>query len=143
MHTHAKLLELARNRVYPQVTFEKECGDLEGYAEPGMKARVLYAALIQHDVLKVTVDFGPFEAHNQPLESADYYDKTGVACLTAREAGYYKGVEDYYLTPNKGPEYFSIDSDERTALFEQFQASGSKGSYVSWLEDELLKHINT
>jgi len=142
MHSHAQLLALVQSGVHPTITFTKECLELEGYEEPGMKARVLAAVEQPHDILKVTVDFTPFEVHNKTLETANFYGKDGKPNCTAREAGCYKGTEDFYVPldeVSKETEYFTIDSDERSALFAQFQAEGSPGTYVAWLEDKVRK----
>lgn len=137
------------------VEFGREIEDCENYGEPGMRARIA-AIDIEHDVFVVTFDFTEFAEHNRPLEQANYYDKNGVACLTARQAGYYADLDTYYLPEPEiwQPGYFRVIEDEgRLALLEAYalemRASGAatedagaesptRISYTVWLENRLI-----
>lgn len=135
MKTIPELLEAVRNGQRPVVTFRKEIENKEGYAELGMRARVV-GAKEKVDVVSLTFDFSDFEEHNKTLESTNYYDKSGNPTLTAREAGYYKPQESYYFDTSESPaDFFDYESESRTALYKRFKASGATCSYVSWLED--------
>jgi hypothetical protein len=138
MHAHAKLFELVKSGLTPQITFTAGCEDMEGYPEAGMKARVLAVTAEDRDIYRVKADFQSFDEHNKAFESANYYDKNGIATLTARQAGFYKPVDDFYLTPDEGLEYFTIDDAKSVQLFERFKQAGYAGSYVSWLEEQLV-----
>ena len=138
MHVHTKLFELVKNGLRPQITFMPGCEGMECYPEAGMKARVLAVVPEAHDVYRVKVDFEPFAEHNKAFESANYHDKSGNPTLTARQAGYYKPVDDFYLTPNEGPEYLTIDDAKSVELFERFNKSGYTGTYIQWLEEQLI-----
>ena len=93
----------------PIVTFNAQIEQCEAYAEAGMKARIIGGRQNETDVLVFDLDYSEFDVHNQALERATYYDKAQVPCLTAREAGFYKPVEDVYLTPTDDTEgVFSI-----------------------------------
>ena len=138
MHAHAKLFELVKSGLTPQITFTAECEAMEGYPEAGMKARVLAVTAEDRDIYRVKADFQSFDEHNKAFESANYYDKNGIATLTARQVGFYKPVDDFYLTPDEGPEYFAIDDAKSVELFERFNKSGYTGTYIQWLEEQLV-----
>ena len=81
------------------VRFHAGIEDLECYAEANMLARILQITCQDAEVWRVTFDFSEFESENAKLESANYYDRRGVACLTAREANHYEEKEVYFLPP--------------------------------------------
>ena len=138
MHAHTKLFELVKNGLRPQITFMPDCENLESYPEAGMKARVLEVIPDDDDIYRVKVDFEPFAEHNKAFESANYFDKNGKPTLTAHQAGYYKPVDVFYLTPNEGPEYLTIDDAKGVELFERFSKSGYPGTHIQWLEEQLV-----
>jgi hypothetical protein len=141
MHTHKELLALVSAGVRPIITFTQACLEMECYCEPGMKAVVLSGAENQLDVLRIMVDYAPFEAHNTMLESANYFGKNGASGLTAREANQYQPQEDLYLDlSGHNPTCVSIDTQAKVQLFSRYQAeTASLTSYVGWLEDEVLR----
>lgn len=127
------------------VAFGPGIEDSEGYAEPGMRARLITIRIEHSDVYVVTFDFSEFADHNRPYEQANYYDKNGVACLNARQAGYYSDQEDYHLPEPAGwqPNIFTVIEDAaRLALIEDYtretHALAEKPSYTVWLEDRLI-----
>lgn len=128
---------LVQSGVRPVVTFTKSIEDCEGYAEANMRARVTGARFKHDDMLVFAMDFSEFDDFNRPLESANYYDKEGAAVLTAREAGYYKPVDDYFLMPDvEAP--FAVVEAEQLQLYDRYRASGASESYVCWLEQMVL-----
>jgi hypothetical protein len=144
MHPHQQILKLMQSGSRPQITFTKAVEDLEGYPEAGMKAQVIEATEIDNEMIRIVVDYTPFDAQNQALEKANYYDKGGKPTLTARQAGMYQPTESFLIDfSDKYAATFSIDSSERISLFERYQAQmrGAKeqASYVTWLEDQVLK----
>lgn len=131
-------------------------GTLEGaYAEPGMRARIVGARLMNGmggagDVVILDFDYSEFEAHNEVFETSNYFDRAGSPRLTAREAGYYQQVEQLYFSPDDLAEkFFGLDGEREreTALLLEYGAARAAGtgngaqapSYVQWIEQELLQ----
>lgn len=130
------------------VEFGPRIEDAESYPEPGMRAMALrYTQDSDPEVCRVEFDFSAFDEHNKALESANYYDKKGVPCLTARQAGSYKPVADVYFTStDEMAPWFTPLANPTMALYEEFlQATQSSGpgtpapTYVAWLEAQLLQ----
>lgn len=88
---------LAANRFVGQVVRMRE-GVLEDETvfEPDMLGIVLEVKVMDHDLFRFEIDVRPFDDHNTPLMTANYYDADGVPRLTAREAGFWHDVESYY-----------------------------------------------
>jgi hypothetical protein len=121
----------------PVIRFTQGAEDFEGYAELHMRARVVSIEERSDSVCILTVDFGEFDEHNRQFESSNYFDKSGNACLTAREAGDYKPVDTLYL-PLDGDIYgFEVEDGLGVALYARYLAAKSSLSYVQWLEAEL------
>lgn len=140
MKTIADLVELLKAGQQPVVVFQKDVHDKEHYAEPGMRARALSATTPDSDdVLKIVFEFSEFDDFNRPLESSNYYDKSGNPTLTAREAGYFKPTDSIYygLTDPLSDQLEIVDSTS-VALFNEFKALNLTESYVVWLEKQLL-----
>lgn len=132
----------------PVVEFGKDAGDMEAYPETGMRARFLGVSWDGHGddeteaVFKVQLSFEGFEDHNRPFEQANYYDNNHVPRLTAREAGQYKMVDFFYVSPDVMTEdptfdYFHL-TDSSGLLMSEFSNSG-EANYVKWLEQQVLK----
>lgn len=139
MKTIADLVTALQQGTQPVVTFQGSVGDLESYAEAGMRARILSATNDGADCVKLMFDFEEFDGHNRAFESANYYDKNKVPCLTAREAGYYKPQEKLYFAPTDDIETYMVFEDSAAlGLFDEFKAQGVSGTYVQWLESQLL-----
>lgn len=142
MHTHNQLLQMVKAGLKPQITFTTACEELESYADPGMKAIVISAVEQNHDeILKIMVDYAPFDAHNQALELPNYYDEDQQPTLTARQANSYRPQEDLYLDlSGKGDAMFTIDGEDRRELYQQYEAqTARKIQYITWLEDQVLR----
>lgn len=140
MKTIADIAELVRAGARPVITFRAGIADIEGYAEAGMRARLVRASEADRDgCIKLTFAFPEFDEHNVAFESANYYDKQGKPTLTAREAGYYKPEDDAYFMATDALENLLVpDGAEAVALLTEFKESGFKGTYVAWLESQLL-----
>lgn len=120
------------------VEFKKRVEDFEGYAEAGMRAHLKALNHRDDDEVSLEFDYSAFDEHNKLLESANYYDKNQQPTLTAREAGYYTGGDDFYVTTEQDTDLiFTVLSDSQSALIQEFTASNA-GSYVQWLEQQLL-----
>lgn len=129
------------------VRFLPSIEDMEGYAEPEMMARIVgikekdtNSPSLHDHLYEITFDFTEFEGHNLSFESANYYDKNGVPCLTARQANFYEPKETVYFgSPLLWPfeKYFEVIDGEAKKLVDEFLASGSE-SYIQWLEMQLI-----
>lgn len=125
------------------VEFGPRIDDAESYPEPGMRALALrYLPTSDAEVCRIQFDFGAFDEHNQGLESANYYDKGGVPCLTARQAGSYKPLDEVYFTSSdEMTPWFALLPSPALALYEEFSQTGKPTgtSYLAWLEAQLLQ----
>lgn len=138
---YKKLFGMVLSGVHPVVTFKKGILDKEGYAEPGMRARLISVRDSGDDdgVGVLHVDFAEFDEFNKQFELANYHDKSGVPCLTARQAGQYKPQEDIYVDINYDIDGdMEIEASDRLKLYDHFIAEKSDKSYVCWLEDMVL-----
>lgn len=115
------------------VRFTKVIEDQEDYAECSMMARILRVKDDLDDIVKITFDFLPFESHNEAHESANYWDPDGKPRWTARQAGLYQPISDYYLSED-WRQYFEVIDNE---FIEEYFENGKGMSYVEWLESEL------
>lgn len=120
-----------------EIQFTKKAEDLESYPEEGMRALLVGARIIDEDVVVLTMDYRKFDEFNKTIESSNYYDKSGVPRLTAREAGCYQPVDDLYMAAlDKVSDYFSFL--EENTLFNQYIADpDGANSYVEWLENKV------
>jgi hypothetical protein len=125
------------------VTLKDPIAKCQSYGRPGMRARVLKVRKSgERGNHIVTLDFEEFEVHNKPLESFDWQDSGRIACLTAREAGEYQGVEDYVFSSNEDLADIMepIDASPAASLLRLFRKTGRPNSdYVSWLEERLVE----
>lgn len=147
----AAMRDLVQSGIHPVVEFLSEIEHQEGYAEKGMRGRLISAGE-DFGMVVLTVDVGEFADFNRSLESANHYDKDGVPRLTAREAGMYpeSGHERVYLASDQASgidesfdesfdEVFRVLDAEALALYQEYQRLGSELSYIAWLEQQVLK----
>jgi hypothetical protein len=128
------------------IQFTSKIEDMGAYPEKGMRARIVSIDEQDtnrpdlHDHLyKITFDYSEFDEFNKGLESANYYDRKGVACLTAREAGMYAPDElIYFGSPQLWPfeDYFTVLNEKQNTLIARFKESGAT-NYVEWLESQI------
>ena len=132
--------EIVQRDLRPIVAFTKAIEDCEGYAEKGMRGRII-GAKVKHDgLVSLTVDFTGLDDFNKPFESANYYDKTGKPCLTARAVGRYQPREEYTVMSDEETP-FEVVEPEAIHLYEQYMAEKGEGEhYVTWLEKIVLAH---
>lgn len=139
MKTFAELVKVVNGVARLDVEFKPKIEDLESYPEGSMRGTIVLATEHHDEIVKITFDYTKYDAHNAPLEKQNYYDKNGVPNLTAREAGQYKPVEVlYFMETDLVEDYFS---EVKNDVYDQYQASGSKLSYVQWLE-EAVKELS-
>ena len=128
------------------IQFTSKIEDMEAYPEAGMRARIKSISARDthrtdlHDHLYVIeFDYTEFNEFNAALEHANYYDKNGVACLTAREANMYDPQEEIYFgSPELWPfeDYFTLLDERQNYLIARFKESGAT-NYVEWLESQI------
>lgn len=144
------------------VQFTKKGGEMMSeagsYIEPGMRATILGGgrplspltksnvvewnpANPHHNRIKFMVSLAGFDVYNKQFESSDFFDKDGVPCLTAREAGWYKETQYVYLNPAEIFELIQpLDGvcSDISALFSEYTNSESNLTYTQWLESQLV-----
>ena len=130
-------------RVDFNVEFVGKTADLETYAEPGMRAVVVNIKEDYHDemdtVLVIAVDYSKYDEFNKQFETYNYYDKEGIACLNARQAGWYKPVDTIYVMADDNVEdYMTLINEASNNLYEMFLAAKVDKSYTQWLEQVLV-----
>lgn len=123
----------------PIVTFKKGIEDKEAYPEAGMRGRILGVTPQScGEVFAIEFDFSEFDAHNLPLESSNYFDKSGSPTLTARQAGYYSPQERIYFDLDEDLSLMlEVAPSSVSPLLEEYVSlnDGDRpASYVQWLE---------
>ncbi len=136
--THLDILDLLRAGTGIDVEFTEGINDLEVYAEPGMRATLLSGVDQGDDCTKVRVSFAKFDEFNKAFESANYFDKSGSAVLTARQANQYDVEDDIYFTATAPVTEFVILDSRSATLMARYKAEATSGlSYVAWLEQQV------
>lgn len=130
------------------VEFLESIEEMETYAESGMRAVIKKVYPYPHDpedVIIVEFSFVEYDDYNKNFESNNYYDKNRAPTLTAREAGYYSPVDSIYLDKQDflALKYFKTLLSERSSLVGEYLESGTKKSYVTWLENVVIKSRET
>lgn len=128
------------------VQFTSKIDDMESYLEGGMRARIVsideedtHRPDLHDHLYKIVFDYSEFDEFNKNFESANYYDRNGVACLTAREAGMYDQKDTIYFgSPELWPfeDFFILLSEKQTKLISSFKESGAT-NYIEWLEGQV------
>lgn len=139
-----KVLQLRNSGASPIVRFNKNIEQCEGYWEPNMVARIvdIYIERIEEShIARITFDETGFESINDPLASANYYDKNGVACLKGKETqfGPKNGKYSIYIMCND--ELFEQIDSSKNALMNKYMESGESKTqtYCEWLENYVIK----
>lgn len=144
MKTIADLVTVLKNGNNPVVEFGRAVEELDGYAEPGMRARATGVRVLDEEMVAIEFNFGEFEGHNTLLEASNYYDKSGNPTLTAHQSGFYKPEDDCFFSRDDLLEnWLTIVADERISLFAQYVAAGTQESYIRWLEDKILSDASS
>lgn len=122
----------------PVVTFLPGIGDKEAYPEAGMRAKAIRASLQSDNVVVITFSYADFDDFNKAFETANYYGAGREGNKTAREAGYYKVEEQLFFDQDElAANLFTVENDATLALFAEYRAAGTVGSYTQWLEEQL------
>lgn len=138
-----ELAELLLSGSRPVVVFKAPILDSEGYLEPGMRGRLVAVSNMREDTFKLHVDLSEFDEFNRQFESANYYDKSGVPRLTAREAGYYSGPEEtLYVGLQDNVDFCEAEEPARLELYADYckaaDGAASGLTYTQWLEDRVI-----
>jgi hypothetical protein len=128
------------------IQFTSKIEEMEAYPEKGMRARIVsvdekdtHMKDLHDHMYIITFDYSEFDEFNEQFESANYYDKNSVACLTAREAKMYDVKERIYFgSPELWPleDYFTTLDARQNELLKRFKKSRAE-SYVEWLESQI------
>lgn len=116
----------------------------ESCLDRGMRARLVGARLDRNDhtIVVLSFDQGEFEEHNASFAQRNYYDKDGHPTLSAKQAGQYQQVVDGYFQVDDDLSAMIRDvpkAQTGLSLQEEFRSSGANGSYVDWLERQLVQ----
>lgn len=90
----------------------------DAYLDTGMKANLIGISLDNtydgEEMYRLLFEWKEFSEYNKSKERADYYDKNGVPCLTASEAGWCPKdfKEELYSGVNDNTQFFIIEDDE-------------------------------
>jgi len=83
------LYRLIHDFEQPVIRFAKDAEELDDLIDQGMFGRVISAVDVRGEFLQVEIDLSEFEVDNDKFMLPHYYDKSGVASLTAKQAGSY------------------------------------------------------
>lgn len=143
LQTFKQLAEAIRGGLRPTVQFYSKVEDLESYPENNMRATITGVEDSHDGVIKLRVSYAKYDEYNKQFESHNYYDRSGRACLNAREAGNYK-VEDelYVMGDDRVETYMKIISDELQEKYraQVLQPGATMITYVEWLEQQLRSY---
>ena len=122
------------------VKFNKNIRNIESFLEEGMMGEITSINLCNYGY-ELLINVSKYEKFNDSLMKSNYYDKSGVACLTAKEAGFYPKDHMVLIIIDFDDKldcagYFDIV--ECSPFFDQWRNEDTKLSYVDWLENELM-----
>ena len=133
-----ELIDRLFQGVKPVVQFKKKIEDQESCLDPNMKGRVVgyndeseegYTCLV------FEIDLSEFEEYNEQFQVRNYYDKNGIPCLTAKEAGFYRNMETFYLSGDESDTDY-VEISEKSRLYDQYLTEREPGqTYISYLEN--------
>lgn len=105
------------------VEFKKAAEDLETQFDYKMRAQLVAIRIVRENMVVFTCDDSKWTTYNDDFASANYYDKEGKPCLTAKQAGYYHVRQDVYVMTTDDPNKFFrlINTGERSLVFNQVQ----------------------
>lgn len=132
-----EVVNLFQTGIKPVVRFNKLIEETEIDFDNGMMTHLIEAIDKNDGTVKVVFDFSEFEEHNIPFMKANYWDENNQPTLRWIDTNYY---------PKDKRVCFYIDTDQEipfevlnnNVAFNAYQQSGSKLSYVQWLEEQYL-----
>jgi len=123
------------------VEFFRGIEDQECCIDRSMRADIVDCVLDGDGILHLFFDLGPYEAHNKPFEQANYYDKNGEPCLTARQAKMFNERECVYFSLDDDvSRYFRVISEDEGTLYGEYKKDPTAKdlAYTQWLESQVL-----
>lgn len=136
-NTFTELSSLIRNGTTVDVDCLKKVEDLETYVEARMRLTIIDATPEDRDgVIVLTVSYAKYEEINKTFESHNYFDKNGVACLNARQAGFFSVEDTLYVMNTDDPnDYFIMLEDSANYWIQEYLKHRNKDeTYVAFLE---------
>lgn len=135
---NVKFQDLALNRAVIEFTQDWDKDQIfEGFAQPGMRARIFLVKPEHEGCVSVHVDYSEFEDHNRAFEAHDYNGKDGNL-TDARSAGFYKAQEEFWFSETDKPTGFRLLHTDNLGLMAAWKADATGLTYTAWLERELL-----
>jgi hypothetical protein len=120
--------------------FDLECRekieDLESYPDKGTRLTVYGMRDDKDDVLALQVSYHKYDDYNTAFEKANYFDKEGRPCLTARDAGFYNVKDTLYVmaTDNPNDYFISLDALSNVFINRYIDEKRDGETYVAFLE---------
>lgn len=142
MKTMMELKEAVLAGKVIDVEFTERIELQEGYAQAGMRGRIIGVRDEDDTLLSFEVTLEPFDAHNDTLARSDFWDASGNACLTGKQAGHYPSdhkIRAWVDESDAIDDAFKILDAQQLALYSEFLAQKDDASYALWLEKELLR----
>lgn len=145
IRTYDDVVNAIRDSQHPVLRFGDRIVELERFAEPGMRARVLDVVVDRESdaMVKLLVDYDEFAEANARFERNDFY-LNGGPFGKAREVGVYEPREwlTFYCATQLD-EYARVEHDASLAIYFAFRASGSTLPYIRWLERQLRSTLES
>jgi hypothetical protein len=141
-------IDFLKALVGKDVEFLKDIEEYEWYAEAGIRATVTGVDVQDDDpadpLMRIHVSFAKFDDHNKSLESSNYFDRNGNACLNARQAGMYAVVDSCYLGRDAMECVKALDDStaKLIGIFEADKKVSPDLTYIGWLEEMAMRHLS-
>ena len=128
------------------VKFNKNIGDWEGYFDTNMKARLVNVVRTNDkEVFTVVFKVEEFDEHNSKVEVCNYWNGTGDAIWSARQAGMHpernEWCEDVYLDIQSEVPFDIIDDKAKQEAIQQLMAIVNE--WESWDKSGLIIELLT
>lgn len=111
-NTFTELLHLLNNKQTFEVSCLEKVEDLEAYPDKGMRLTITGGRHDHDGVIILNVSYEKYESYNEAFEKRNYYDKNHVACLNAREAGWYKVEDKLFVMDSDGPNTYFVELND-------------------------------
>jgi hypothetical protein len=105
-------IEMTDPRTWIRRTIEirSKCdSEFDWNVDSGMRMRITGIRWVDDDVAEISVDLSEWVEYNQRHMQSNFYDKDGIPCLNAYEAGMIKNHCDYlYAERGDWTQWFSV-----------------------------------
>lgn len=129
-----ELFELVKQGLHPIVRCTPEISELcEESLDPLMMGKIIGVSQEYDDSYRFLMDLKGFESHNESVAVKTWFDDKNEPKLSWMETSFYPedGIETVYLPLNVTIPFEFIEAD---SLLAEYVSTGSKTSYVEWLE---------